>query len=317
MKIKKVYRNKSSNAPAAGNRVRSALGNFISSLDTKNGTDLSVQTRQFFEPKMGHRFEGVKIHTSPAAAASAEALQAKAYTYNNHIVFNEGQYQPETTSGKKLLAHELAHVVQQSNWLQPMIQCERKLEGTEASECLKKVETVIQALEKSAADPARKMPDYIKRSVEFLRKKMKEGKIGCYVLEGIKEGRIDLDTGEIQIDTRHIDETHILHEAVHGQHGVDSPNASKKYAKALKSGHTVDTSKPLSEADKDLIRYKAWTEYWAYRSNYEYYNNTRKTPMTADEIHAALMSNRDVKFPIMEVWKFDNSFDPRTFKPKN
>lgn len=316
MKIKKVYRNKNA-VPATGNTGRSGPGNFISSLDTKNGTPLSVQTRQFFEPKMGHHFNGVKIHTGPAAAASAEALQAKAYTYNNHIVFNEGQYQPETTAGKKLLAHELAHVVQQSNRLQPMIQCERKLEGSEASECLKKVEAVIQALEKSAADPVRKMPDYIKRSVEFLRKKMKEGKIGCYVLEGIKEGRIDLDTGEIQIDTRHIDETHLLHEAVHGQHGVDNPDTSKKYAKALKSGHTIDTSKSLSEADKNLLRYKAWTEYWAYRSNYEYYNNTRKTPMTADEIHLALMSNRDVKLPIMEVWKFDNSFDPRTYKPKN
>jgi len=316
MKIKKVYRNKST-VTAAGNRVRTGPGNFINSLDTKSGTALSVQTRQFFEPKMGHHFDGVKIHTGPDAAATAEAINAKAFTYCNHIVFNKGQYQPETTAGKKLLAHELAHVVQQSSILQPMIQCERKLEGNEASECLKKVETVIQALEKSAADPARKMPDYIKKSVEFLRKKMKEGKIGCYVLEGIKEGRIDLATGEIQIDSRHIDETHILHEAVHGQHGVDNPNASKKYAKALSSGHTIDTNKPLSEADKDLLRYKAWTEYWAYRSNYDYYNNTRKTPMTDDEIHTALMSNRDVKLPIMEVWKFDTGFDPRTYKPKN
>jgi hypothetical protein len=316
MKIKKVYRNKSI-AASAGNRARSGLGNFIGALDTKSGTALSIQTRQFFEPKMKHHFDGVKIHTGPAAAASAEAIQAKAYTYKNHIVFNEGQYQPDTIQGKKLLAHELSHIVQQSGRLQPMIQCERKLDGVEAAECLKKIETVIQALEKSVADPARKMPDYIKRSVEFLRKKMKDGKIGCYVLDGIKEGRTDLDTGEIQIDTRHIDETHILHEGVHGQHGVDNPNAAKKYAKALSSAHTIDTSKPLSEADKDLLRYKAWTEYWGYRSNYDYYNNSRTTPMTDDEIHKAVMSNRDVKLPVMEVWKFDSGFEPRTYKPKN
>jgi hypothetical protein len=316
MKIKKVYRNKSI-AASARNRARSGLDNFIGALDTKSGTALSVQTRQFFEPKMGHQFRDVKIHTGTAAAASAEAIQAKAYTYNNHIVFNEGQYQPDTTQGKKLLAHELTHVVQQTGSLQPMIQCERKLEGTEAAGCLDKIETVIQALEKSVADLARKMPDYIKKSVEFLRKKMKEGKIGCYVLDGNKEGRTDLDRGEIQIDARHIDETHILHEGVHGQHGVANANAAKKYGKALSSGHTIDTNKPLSEADKDLLRYKAWTEYWGYRSNYDYYNNTRKTPMTDDEIHSVLMLNRDVKLPVMEVWKFDSNFDPRTYKPKN
>jgi hypothetical protein len=62
---------------------------------------------------MGHDFGDTKIHTGSAAAQSAKAIHAKAYTLGNHIVFAEGQYQPDTYEGKKLLAHELTHVVQQ------------------------------------------------------------------------------------------------------------------------------------------------------------------------------------------------------------
>ena len=60
-----------------------------------------------------HDFSGVSVHTGPAAAASAQAVHAKAYTVGEHIVFGAGRYNPSTGSGQQLLAHELAHVVQQ------------------------------------------------------------------------------------------------------------------------------------------------------------------------------------------------------------
>jgi len=80
-----------------------------------SGSTMPKTTRSFFEKKLGHDFSNVKIHTDTVAAKSAQSINALAYTTGNHIVFSQNQYQPETTSGKKLLAHELTHVVQQSN----------------------------------------------------------------------------------------------------------------------------------------------------------------------------------------------------------
>jgi hypothetical protein len=66
------------------------------------------------EPRFGHDFAGVRVHTDSTAAASAQAVNALAYTVGNDIVFNAGHYAPGTAHGDRLLAHELAHVVQQS-----------------------------------------------------------------------------------------------------------------------------------------------------------------------------------------------------------
>ncbi|MFV0524137.1 MAG: DUF4157 domain-containing protein [Acidimicrobiales bacterium] len=57
---------------------------------------------------------GVRLHTGPAAAVSARLLNANAYTFGNDIVFGEGEYQPASTSGRELLAHEFTHVAQQA-----------------------------------------------------------------------------------------------------------------------------------------------------------------------------------------------------------
>jgi Domain of unknown function (DUF4157)/Contact-dependent growth inhibition CdiA C-terminal domain len=60
-----------------------------------------------------HLFDDVRIHVDPVAASSAAALSAYAYTVGSHIVFGQGQYAPTTQAGRRILAHELAHVVQQ------------------------------------------------------------------------------------------------------------------------------------------------------------------------------------------------------------
>ena len=88
------------------------LQNYVGSLDG-GGQKLPEETRSFFEPKFGYDFSNVKIHTDNVAAKSAQSVNALAYTTGNNIVFNSGQYNPQTDSGKKLLAHELTHVVQQ------------------------------------------------------------------------------------------------------------------------------------------------------------------------------------------------------------
>jgi hypothetical protein len=78
------------------------------------GQPLPASTRAFFEPRFGQDFSGVRIHKNSKAATLAKALQAKAFTAGRNIVFGDGQYAPETVEGRRLLAHELSHVTQQS-----------------------------------------------------------------------------------------------------------------------------------------------------------------------------------------------------------
>jgi len=66
------------------------------------------------EPRFGHDFSRVRVHTDGAAANAARAVRARAYTIGQDIVFGSGEYAPATTEGQRLLAHELTHVVQQN-----------------------------------------------------------------------------------------------------------------------------------------------------------------------------------------------------------
>ena len=78
------------------------------------GQALDRATREFFSARFGHDFANVRVHADTAAAESARALNALAYTVGRDVVFGAGQYAPGTRAGKQLLAHELTHVVQQS-----------------------------------------------------------------------------------------------------------------------------------------------------------------------------------------------------------
>ena len=80
----------------------------------QGGAPLPGALRFFFEPRFGHAFGHVRVHTDGAAADGARAVQARAYTIGSDIVFGSGEYAPATAQGMQLLAHELVHVVQQS-----------------------------------------------------------------------------------------------------------------------------------------------------------------------------------------------------------
>lgn len=82
-------------------------------LSSGAGRPMEGDTRQFMESRFGQDFSQVRVHTDSRAAESASAIQARAYTSGRDIVFGAGQYQPESEGGKRLLAHELAHVGQQ------------------------------------------------------------------------------------------------------------------------------------------------------------------------------------------------------------
>jgi len=79
------------------------------------GAPLDSAVRQDMESRFGHDFSRVRVHTDARAADSARDVQALAYTVGEHIVFGRQQYAPRGSSGRHLLAHELAHVVQQGS----------------------------------------------------------------------------------------------------------------------------------------------------------------------------------------------------------
>lgn len=105
----KLHRKESSGAEVQGSNE---LDSYVGSLGS-SGQALPESSRQFYEPRFGQDFSKVRIHTDSVAAKSAQSINALAYTTGNNIVFNSGQYSPESESGKKLMAHELTHVVQQ------------------------------------------------------------------------------------------------------------------------------------------------------------------------------------------------------------
>lgn len=98
---------------ADGEAQTSTVPAIVNSVLNSSGQPLGVETRAFMESSLGHDFSQVRIHVDQKAAESARAVNALAYTVGSNVVFRESQYAPHTAAGRRLLAHELTHVVQQ------------------------------------------------------------------------------------------------------------------------------------------------------------------------------------------------------------
>ena len=79
------------------------------------GQPLEPSTRRFMESRFGHDFSRVRVHADGKAAASAQAVNARAYTVGQDVVFGQDEYAPSSQEGQRLLAHELTHAVQQTD----------------------------------------------------------------------------------------------------------------------------------------------------------------------------------------------------------
>jgi len=102
-------------------QVTSSLESKINALQG-GGQSLSKETRNFFEPRFGQDFSNVKIHTDSNANQLARSINARAFTKGSDIIFGGGEYSPGSSDGKRLLGHELTHVVQQSAEALPIVQ---------------------------------------------------------------------------------------------------------------------------------------------------------------------------------------------------
>lgn len=106
-----IQRSAGNSAAAGMAEERSPVLDVISG----GGQALDEPVRTDMEARMGHDFSDVKVHTGDAADASARSVSAHAFTVGSNIVFQRGAYDPGSSGGQTLLAHELTHVVQQRN----------------------------------------------------------------------------------------------------------------------------------------------------------------------------------------------------------
>jgi hypothetical protein len=99
--------------------VTSSVETAVQSGRQSGGKPLDPATRAFMELRFGHDFGHVRVHTDSHAATATRTVSARAFTFGSDIVFGAGQYAPRTTEGRRLLAHELAHTVQQAQRAAP------------------------------------------------------------------------------------------------------------------------------------------------------------------------------------------------------
>ncbi len=153
----------------------------INSVRGGGGEPLPGSVRAFFEPRFGHDFSRVRVHSDGRAAAAARAVNALAFTVGQDIVFGAGQYAPQTAPGQKLLAHELTHAAQQSSahasggaMLQRACiedpECKPRAAGELPGSGVKGsathfVDTTNENLEKEAAKEKKKTPEEVRREL--------------------------------------------------------------------------------------------------------------------------------------------------------
>jgi hypothetical protein len=138
------------------------------------GQPLDSETRTFFEPRLSYDFSKVRVHTDSKSDQSTKAIKAKAFTLGNDIVFGAGQYTPYTADGKKLLAHELTHVVQQEGRSIRTLMSQRIIQTkTEEKPCEKINPIVIASAPRSVPKVAEDAVEKIFR--EGLEKSRKAG----------------------------------------------------------------------------------------------------------------------------------------------
>jgi hypothetical protein len=146
---------------ADGNDLSDVSDNLEKTIDTARGSgqSLSASTRGSLEPQFGRDFGDVRVHTDANADTLSRRLGAEAFTTGKDVFFKGGAYEPESEKGQKLIAHELAHVVQQSG-AEPVIQYSPGAaeEEEELEEAAEEIEAEMEAAALAPPAPAPAAP---------------------------------------------------------------------------------------------------------------------------------------------------------------
>jgi hypothetical protein len=160
-----------------GTLQRAALGNLptheippiVHDVLNSPGQRLDKQTRAFMEPRFGHDFSDIHIHTDAKAAKSARAVNALAYTVGQNVVFGENQYMPQTVEGRRLLAHELTHTLQQSSLYRSSLSSDKVDDSREAEHNAESIADAV--ITNKALPPVQKSTGMVqRRAAPYIKK---------------------------------------------------------------------------------------------------------------------------------------------------
>lgn len=117
------------------------------------GQPFTASVSAFFEPRLGYDFSHVRIHTSGRAAEAAQMINARAFTISRDIFFGQGEYQPDSNQGRRLIAHELTHVMQQGA-ARPLVPQSMRSTST-TTPILSRLAPQTARLQRTTADPSK------------------------------------------------------------------------------------------------------------------------------------------------------------------
>jgi hypothetical protein len=161
-------------------RALKATGELQAKLESSKGSGQAMddKTREEMEHKMGADLSDVRVHTGTEAHDMSEGINAKAFTYGQDVYFKNGNYDPRSNEGKKLLAHELTHTQQQKGGVKRMVQ--RYTEYSKQDQ-----NKLAQPGEKDSQESKNKYSDYLgglKADLIKAEKKKKAGKMQHYTM---------------------------------------------------------------------------------------------------------------------------------------
>jgi hypothetical protein len=288
------------------------------------GQALDPRTRASMEYRFGHDFSGVRIHTDARAAETAHALNAAACAIGRDLVFGAHRYAPHTSQGRRLLAHELAHVVQQRRLGTQCLVQRAAVEYVEqvadadptAAQILSKFDQSVAAIEQNLKTQTGPQMTDLAAAATRLKSLRTAGKVAVWKMVTMPPVYASFDNGSGQIRLNYsypdisISESTLVHEAIHAVHAASNPEISAAYGKGLGSGIPATDTATVAL----LHKWKAWTEYWAYRRAAEYSAGARLT-QDPEMGHRVAMGNRDVQISVNTAKGDDPTFDPKTWQP--
>jgi hypothetical protein len=288
------------------------------------GEPLDASTREFMESRFDHDFSQVRVHADGRAAESARTIHALAYTLGEHIVFGGGRYAPATLAGQKLLAHELTHVVQQRRpgarrlVQRAAVEYVEQVADTDptAAQILGKFDRSVAAIEQNLKSQAGPQMTDLTAAAARLKALRTGGKVAVWRMITTPPVYATFDNGSGQMRLNYsypdisVSESTLVHEAIHAVHAAANPEISAAYAKGLKTGVPATDTAALAVVHK----WKAWTEYWAYRRAAEYSAGARLAS-DPDMGHRVAIANPDVRVSVVAAKGEDPNFDPKTWQP--
>lgn len=149
-------------ADASGQKDETPVQQVAAAATRGSGQSLPDRTQSFFKERIGADFSDVQIHTGGEADAAARSINARAYTLGSDVVMQSGEYRPHSREGKRLLAHELTHVLQQS--------------GARRSASFSATETRIQRQSDPSETPHAKAPGDESKKVEAASRQIGEAR---------------------------------------------------------------------------------------------------------------------------------------------